>query len=178
MKPWTLMIRGAGVLLLGSACARLQKPPPPSQPPLLAFEHVLYDGHTVSGRALVGARAPTTVDRRLIENVSLSVDRVTDCATGAAFPPLVADFLPEPPTRDDLVTLNEGEWFGRDVSFVVFAEPFTPPEGPACIELSLSLQMTGSQPVTLRLKAERAAEAQGKDGGASGEGVPPPRQEP
>ncbi|MCY1036911.1 hypothetical protein OV207_36075 [Corallococcus sp. BB11-1] len=172
------------MLLLASACARLQKPPPPAQPPLLAFEHVRYDGHTVSGRALIGAQGPTTVDRRLIENVSLGIDRVTDCATGAAFPTLVADFLPEPATRDDLVTLTEGEWFGRDVSFVVFAEPFTPPEGPACIELTLSLQLAGAQPVTLSLKAERAANAQGNDlprldGGApAGEGGPSPRQDP
>ncbi|MCY1040327.1 hypothetical protein OV208_03255 [Corallococcus sp. bb12-1] len=181
MKAWTLMVSGTSVLLLASSCARFQKPLPPSEPPLLALEHVLYDGHTVSGRALIGARSPTTLDRRLIENVSLGVDRITDCKTGAAFPTLVADVLPEPATRDDLVTLTQGEWFGRDVSFVVFAEPFTPPEGPACIELTLSLQMAGSRPVSLRLKAERAAEAQGRDGGAgmpSEEGVPPPRQEP
>ncbi|RYZ35620.1 MAG: hypothetical protein EOO71_34815 [Myxococcaceae bacterium] len=161
MKPWTVLMRGAGMLLLVSACARLQKPSPPSTPPLLAFEHVRYDGHTVSGRVLIGARVPTTVDRRLIENVALGVDHVTDCATGAAFPTLVADSLPEPATRDDVVTLNQGEWFGRDVSFVVFAEPFTPPEGPACIELALSLQLTGAQPVALRFKAERAAEEPG-----------------
>jgi hypothetical protein len=162
MTRWTILRWSASVLLLGAACAHLPMLPVGTAPPVLLFEALRYDGHDVSGRVLIGARGPTVVDRRLIEGVSVVVDRVTDCATGTVFPTLVADVLPEPATRDDLLALKDGEWFGREVSFPVFMEPFAPPEGPDCIEFTLSLHppvMDGTPhppPITLQVKAERA----------------------
>jgi hypothetical protein len=170
MTRWTVLKQGAFVLVLGVACAHLPALPTGTEPPVLLFETPRYDGHGVSGRVLVGARGPMVVDRRLIEGVSVAVDRVTDCAMGTVFPTLVADVLPEPATRDDLLVLNDGEWFGREVSFPVFMEPFSPPEGPACIEFTLSFHppvLEGSAPpppVTLQVKVERDM---GSDAGPS-----------
>ncbi len=120
------------------ACVRIHAPPPPpSQPPLLIFQDVHYDGRYVTGRLLVGARAPTVLDRRMIENTSIGISLITDCETGEKLPTLFADTFPTPPRENDLLVLKAGEWFGKEVAFLVFTDPFTPPTGPECIDFQI-----------------------------------------
>jgi hypothetical protein len=103
----------------------------------LIFEDIHYDGHSLTGRLLIGARAPTVLDRRLIEDTSIGIALMTECETGETLPTLVTDVLPEPPQDNDLLTLDAGEWFGKEVHFLVFTDPFTPPTGPECIDFEI-----------------------------------------
>lgn len=105
----------------------------------LAMQETQYDGHTVSGRLLIGAVAGRLcLDKRLITNVSVNVDSVRDCATGLPATFIHADSFPRPPREEELVALSPGYWYGRQVNLRLFS-PLMGQRGPDCVEVRLSV---------------------------------------
>jgi hypothetical protein len=132
---------GLGVVfcatLLG-ACATTQTHPASTVPPQLAFEHVRYDGNTLKGRLLVEAQGPTVLDRRLLEYVSVGLTYVRDSDTGRPIEPWVTAIVQSGPKRDERIILQQGEWFGRDLFFLLSAER-SPDKQARCIDFELQL---------------------------------------
>jgi hypothetical protein len=127
--------------------------PMPTDPPdaggaasvRLEFEAVQYDGQDLSGRFLVGAvGGRLLLDRRLVENVSLVVRSVADCATGQEVEFLAFDFFPSPPSDQKLMILNDGFWYGADVRFPLFDPKLNGKTGPDCIDVVLSFHLPAS----------------------------------
>ncbi len=135
------------LLVMGSACIRRSARPPLGEPPRLALTDIHYDGRSLSGLVLIGARAPTLLDRRLVEDVAVGISSLRDSETGEEFSPWVADSALPDASEEDLLTLRPGEWLGREVSFLLFADPLGTVVGPHCItfELFLVLPEAGVQ---------------------------------
>jgi hypothetical protein len=127
------------IVLLGIACISPQPRPALTEPPRLVFQNIQYDGRTLSGLLFVEARSPTVMDRRLAEDVSVGLASVLDSETRESLSPWVADRAMPEASGDDLITLRPGEWFGRNVSFLVFADPGGTAVGPRCIDFELFL---------------------------------------
>jgi len=125
--------------ILGSACVNPQPRPSLTESPRLAFQYVQYDGRTLSGLLLVGAQAPTVIDRRMVEDSSVGLASVRNSETREAFSPWIADRAMPEASGDDLITLRPGERFGRTVSFLVFADPDGTTVGPRCIDFEIFL---------------------------------------
>ncbi|MFP2901602.1 hypothetical protein [Corallococcus sp. 4LFB] len=154
----------ATLLLLSPGCRVVAPQPPPltasTARPLIEFQSPHYDGSTLSGRILVGAaEGAITVDRRLVENSSLEVTAVLDCATAQPVEFLVADRFPSPARAEDLLGLEPGYWFGADVDFPLFDEQLNGKRGPDCIDLTLALHPKHpTSPVTTTLRVTRPME--------------------
>ncbi|MCY1047460.1 hypothetical protein OV208_39545 [Corallococcus sp. bb12-1] len=131
-------------LMLTPGCRRIVPPQETSVPaaparPLIEFQSPHYDGKALAGRLLVGSEEGTlTLDRRLIENSSVEVVAVLDCATAQPVEFLVADRFPPPAREEDLLRLEPGYWFGTQVDFPLFDEQLNGKPGPDCIEITLS----------------------------------------
>lgn len=98
--------------------------------PLLRFELPSYDGCKISGLVLLGAEGrPITLDRRLVEGVSIDVRQVTACDTGLPLKRTVEDIFVGPPTESDLLTLWPGYWYGHHISLRLFEDN----NGPPCV---------------------------------------------
>ncbi|HYO57964.1 hypothetical protein [Archangium sp.] len=125
------------------AQGNVSNPEPPPQA-VLELQNVRYDGQTLTARLLVGtAQGTLRLDKRLIENVSVGVDAVTQCATGQPVEFLIADRFPEPAREEDLLVLKPGYWYGADVRFPLFDANLNGQQGPECIQVALSLQAYG-----------------------------------
>jgi hypothetical protein len=137
----------------------------------LVFEDIHYDGRYVTGRLLIGAQAPTVLDRRMIENTSIGISLITDCETGERLPTLFADTFPVPPQENDLLILDAGEWFGKEAAFLVFTDPFTPPTGPECIDFQIFFAPE-SEPAAPAATVQARARREDVQPPASTEGLP------
>ena len=131
--------------------------PPPQA--LLELQNSAFDGETLSGRFIVGVKqGKLTLDRRLIENVSLQVRSVSDCTTGQPVSFLMADSFPEPPRDDDIITLSPGQWYGSTVHFLLFDKELTQQTPPSCFEAEFWLKTAdGKVAGRLRTRAVSAA---------------------
>ncbi|MBN9685104.1 MULTISPECIES: hypothetical protein [unclassified Corallococcus] len=154
----------ATLLLLSPGCRVVAPQSPPQTAsaarPLIEFQSPCYDGSTLSGRILVSAaEGAITVDRRLLENSSLEVTAVLDCATTQPVEFLVADRFPAPARAEDLLSLEPGYWFGADVEFPLFDEQLNGKRGPDCIDLTLTFHPKHpTSPVTTTLRVTRPME--------------------
>ncbi|RYZ36296.1 MAG: hypothetical protein EOO71_32325 [Myxococcaceae bacterium] len=148
---------------LQGACATVQ---PPSTEPApcpkheaasarVEFQEPGFDGQSLSGRLLLGAvDGSLCVDRRLIESFTLNVERVLDCATGQPLGFLIVDVRAPPRRAEDVLLLEPGQWYGRNVSVPLFS-PSGP--GPGCIDVELSVHTLDTPNVgALRVRAMRA----------------------
>jgi hypothetical protein len=142
-----------------------QVPPPRT---LLELQDVHFDGEYLSGRLLVGvAEGKVTLDKRLIENASVEVQSVFDCATEQPVGFLEVDSFPRPARSEDLLTLTPGYWYGANVRFLLFDAKFTGRQAPDCIEVALALRgEDGGEKGHLRVRAEQATRRPPGDGGA------------
>jgi hypothetical protein len=105
------------------------------------LQDIHYNGYDLTGRFMIGAvNGSIKLDKRLVEEVSINLDAVTQCDTGQTVRVLVADRFPPPAQQEDLLILERGYWYGADVYFPLFVEEPNRQPGPACIELSLSLR--------------------------------------
>jgi hypothetical protein len=109
-------------------------------------QDIRFDGYDLTGRFMIGVLEDSIrLDKRLVEEVSVNLDSVKDCATGQAVSVLIADRFPPPATHEDLLILERGYWYGADVYFPLFIERPGSQPGPECIEISLVLRSFGGQ---------------------------------
>lgn len=120
-----------------------------TQPPAqvqMEFQKVQYNGQTLSARLLVGVvEGSLTLDKRLVENTSISVESVTRCDTEQPLEYLEVDRFPAPAQEKDLLVLKPGYWYGAEVSFPLFDPKLNGQSGPDCIEATLRFQAHGSK---------------------------------
>ena len=108
---------------------------------MLELQNTQYDGEYLSGRLLIGvAEGQVTIDRRLIEHVSVQVESVLDCATGQPVAYIETDSFPKPATEEDFLTLAPGYWYGAGMRFFLFDEKFIGETAPDCIDVTLVLR--------------------------------------
>lgn len=132
----------------------------PAARPLIELQSPHYDGGALSGRILVGTEAgPLSLDRRIIENSSLEVTAVRDCATAQPVEFLVADRFPPPAREEDFLKLEPGYWFGAEVDFPLFDERLNGKRGPDCIDLTLTFHPKPPTPAaTTTVRVTRIAD--------------------
>nr|AYM53183.1 hypothetical protein [Melittangium boletus] len=138
---------------------------------VLELQNMEFDGESLSGRLLVGVKEGSlTLDKRLVENVSVELKSIVDCVAHQPIDFLEVDSFPEPPRRDELLTLSPGYWYGTDVRFSLFDEHLTGKQPPECFEAELQLRAeNGSVPGRLHVRAERSARPSSPlDGGVPG----------
>lgn len=123
----------------------------------LELQDTRYDGWALSGRLLVNAEeGRLRLDKRLIESVSLSMKSVTDCATGQPVEFMVVDVFATRPREEDVLSLEPGYWYGKDIRLPLFAEIPGRPQGPECIEADLVFYALGGKTAGhLHVRAER-----------------------
>jgi hypothetical protein len=108
---------------------------------VVEVHNIRYDGSFLSGRFLVGVKQGLIrLDKRLVENVSINVESVSDCATGQQVGYFFTDSFPPPPTTEDLLVLRPGQWYGVDFRYPLFAERATGQPSPDCIKVKLLLR--------------------------------------
>ncbi|WP_224370458.1 hypothetical protein [Hyalangium versicolor] len=106
----------------------------------LELQDIHYDGKALSGRFLVGALADKVrLDRRFLPNLGVNLDAVRECSGGQPVAFVRGDTFPPGAREEDLLILARGFWFGRNVGFPVFSEPFTG-AGPECVIAEFSLR--------------------------------------
>jgi hypothetical protein len=127
-------------------------PPHEAATATVEFQQQGFDGQTLTGRLLLGAKSGSLcLDRRLIESFTLTVERATDCATVQPLGFLVVDVRAPARRQEDVLLLAPGQWYGRDVSVPLFQQP-----GFACADVELSVHALDASHIgTLRFRATR-----------------------
>jgi hypothetical protein len=127
------------------ACSHAQTPKAAVMAELL-IEDARCDGEEVSGRLLVTARRGSIlIDRRLLESGSHSVREITACDTGQHVPFAVFDSFPEdPPSADMVLSLEEGYWYGKNVTYTLFPRVPGGRSAPACIDVLVRVNLQRS----------------------------------
>jgi hypothetical protein len=122
----------------------------------LELQDIRYDGWALSGRLLVSAEeGHLRLDKRLIESASLSTNSVTDCATGQPVAFMVMDVFAKRPREEDVLILEPGYWYGKDIRIPLFAEIPGKPRGPECIEADMVFHALGGKTAArLHVRAE------------------------
>jgi hypothetical protein len=122
----------------------------------LELQDTRYDGWTLSGRLLVTPEeGRLRLDKRLIENAALSTNSVTDCATGQPVEFLEMGVRAKRPREEDVLILEPGYWYGKDIRLPLFAEIPGRQRGPECIEADLMFYALGGKTVGhLHVRAE------------------------
>lgn len=135
----------------------------------LEMQAVHYDGRVLSGRFLVGAgQQSVKLDRRVIENITLTVESVSDCANGQQVEYVFQDMLAPSAQEEDLLVLEPGFWYGAEVRFRLFGMLSVPP-GPECIDVGFSFQpMSGAPRTRLNVRATRDARPSTADANDAG----------
>jgi hypothetical protein len=145
-------------------------------PAQLELRDVRYDGESLSGLVLIGAKEGSVcLDKSRLSTTHLDVDWVWDCTSGIStpVPSIVVDYYATPRRKEDLVILEPGYWFGGPIHISLFQRerPGSKPN-PACVEVSLSLlPLEGGPAGRVRTRAWR-------DPPVIPEGGIPPEPEP
>jgi hypothetical protein len=129
-----------GFPLWRSGPSRRAETPGPAAQVKLEFQHLEHDGKSLYGRFLVGVEGGSIrLDKQLIPNISLTVESVKSCETLREVPYIFADFFAPPPKEEHLLLLEPGQWYGRDISFLLLDEKMTGQPAPPCVEVEFSL---------------------------------------
>jgi hypothetical protein len=122
------------------------------------FQDIRYDGKGLSGRLLVSAvEHSLRLDKRLIESTALTTEAVADCATGKPLAVVVMDVYARRPSEEDVLTLQPGYWYGKEISVPLFTDNLHGPAGPECIEAEFAFRALGGETAArLRVRAERS----------------------
>lgn len=125
------------------------------------FQDLHYDGETLSGRILVSALDHgLRLDRRLIPSISLNTESISDCTTGKPLPFIVMDVLAPRPREEDLLVLEPGYWYGKEVRIPLFTESIQQQFHPDCINAEFTFRTIGGRAAArVRVRAERATTA-------------------
>lgn len=122
----------------------------------LELQDLRYDGWSLSGRLLVSPdEGRLRLDKRLITSASLSTKSVTDCVTRHPVEFMVIDVRATGPQEEDVLLLESGYWYGKDVRIPLFAETPDRQRGPNCIEVDMVFHALGGAPVArVHVRAE------------------------
>lgn len=94
-----------------------------------------YDGKTLSGKLLISPSTATLcLDRRFITEFNLVTEAVSECDTGRDVGFFVSDVLAPSLEESDVLSLEPGYWYGKEVSIFLFSESITGKPSPECIE--------------------------------------------
>jgi hypothetical protein len=105
----------------------------------LETRDILYDGYALSGRLLVSAVGRSLrVDKRLIESISLTTRSVVDCSTGQPVGFLEMDVLAPRPQEEDILVLEPGYWYGKEVKILLFSRHGDARPGPECVIVEIA----------------------------------------
>jgi hypothetical protein len=135
--------------------ARTAEEPPRTE---LLLQDIRYDGRTLSGRLLLSpVEGRLRLDKRLIESATLTTKSVTDCATRRPVEFMVMDGFAKRPQPEDVLILEPGYWYGKDIQLPLFAESPDGGRGPECIEAELQVHALGGKTAArLRVRVEHA----------------------
>jgi hypothetical protein len=130
------------------------------------LQNVVYDGEALRGRLLIGAVEGTVrIDRRLIENISVSLKGVSDCASGQELYFIKSGVIAPPRREEDILALEPGYWYGKDVRIPLFDQHLQESQGhPECVDVDLVLHVLDGRSAHLRVRATRPSSS-GIDGG-------------
>jgi hypothetical protein len=123
----------------------------------IELQNIDYDGEDLRGRLLISAVDGTIqIDKRLIENVSLSVRGVSDCASGQELSFIKAGVVAPPRQEEDILALQPGYWYGKDVRVSLFDQHLLESQGhPECIDVDLVFYALEGRSAPLRVRATR-----------------------
>ena len=147
----------------------------------MELQNIDYDGESLRGRLLVGALDGTIrLDKRLIENISLSLKGISDCASGQELYFIKAGVIAPPLQEEEILALKPGYWYGKDIRVSLFDRHLLESQGrPECIDVELILRVLEGKSALLRVRAKLTSSS-GEDAGvpAPDAGIPlliPPR---
>jgi hypothetical protein len=141
----------------------------------LQLQNIRYDGEELSGRLLVStAEGRLVLDKRLIESISLTIRSVKDCNSDQPTKFLIMDVLTSRPREEDILVLEPGYWYGKDIQITLFNERLTGQRGPDCIDAEFAFHALGGKPIArLNVHATRTPPSStAKQDGESAEGQP------
>jgi hypothetical protein len=141
----------------------------------MSLENARFDGLDLAGRFLVGVvDGHLRLDKRIVAGRTVSVEDVSDCASGQPLDFVVMDFYSRPPREDDLLVLAPGYWYGKEVSIPLFDRRLAALlKNPDCVVVKLGFRAQGGPPIaSLTVRAVREAPA------ASDAGVTPHLEAP
>lgn len=123
----------------------------------LQLQDARYDGEELTGRLLVGtAEGRLVLDKRLIESMALTTRSVKDCSSNQPVDFLIMDVLASRPRQEDLLVLEPGYWYGKDIQVSLFNERLTGQRGPDCIDAEFAFHALGGKPVAqMRVRITR-----------------------
>jgi hypothetical protein len=124
----------------------------------MEVQNIRFDGRTLFGRLLVSpVEGALRLDRRLIESIALSLKDVSDCATGQPLDYMVVDVLAPRPRDEDILVLQPGHWYGKDIRVPLFDEALaTRQPVPECVTVELAFHALGGRIVArTRVRASR-----------------------
>jgi hypothetical protein len=135
----------------------------------MELQNAHYDGKALSGRLLIGPTAESLcLDKRLIEEFTLVMEAVAECGTGRDVGFFVTDVMAPPMKEEDVLVLEPGSWYGKDVSIFLFSEKLTGQPSPDCIEAEFTFHALNVQRAA-RLRVRVARTNQPSSGGTDGE---------
>jgi hypothetical protein len=114
---------------------------------MLEVRETHYDGRTLSARFLVSAVGDSLrLDKRFIASVAFSLKDVSGCATGHALDFMVVDVLASAPQEEDILVLQPGYWFGRDLRIPLFDEHLLQTQSsPECVDVEIAFHALGGE---------------------------------
>jgi hypothetical protein len=141
----------------------------------LEMQDIRYDGEALFGRLLIGVEeGRLRLNRQLLSGIHAEVRFPVDCRTGLPIKYIIWDSFP-PRRKEDLLILERGYWYGKEIEFPIFDEHFTG-LGPECLKAEIWLfSFDGKIAARTEVRAERSSR-QPRDAGTPGEpadaGVP------
>jgi hypothetical protein len=129
-------------------------------PANLGWEDVQIEGAAVSrveGRLLIGVEeGRLRLNRQLFSGIQAEVRFPVDCRTGLPVKYIIWDSFP-PHRKEDLLILERGYWYGKEIEFPIFDEHFTG-LGPECLKAEIWLfSFDGRIAARRELRAERSS---------------------
>lgn len=126
----------------------------------LEAQDISYDGEALSARFLVSpVGGSLRIDTRFIDTIALSVDSVVDCATGKDLSYIIMDVYAPRLREEDILILEPGFWYGKQVRLPLFGERATGEPSPACFEAEIiyhALDVKNAARVRVRAEQPRA----------------------
>jgi len=123
----------------------------------IELQDIDYTGEDLRGRLLISAVGGTIqIDKRLIENISLSLRGVSECASGQELFFIKAGVVAPPRREEDILALEPGYWYGKDVRIALFDQHLLEGQGqPECIDVDLIFYALEGRSAQLRVRATR-----------------------